>query len=74
MRLLSRVAHACIEGSVFVYTSPGKFRSAAPLLAATRQHPDYLSPCADKALPGSSAQNVTCASKRLAAVSLRASH
>lgn len=52
MRLLSRVAHACIEGSVFVYTNPGKFRLAAPLLAATSQQPDYLSPCADTALPG----------------------
>lgn len=45
MRLLARVAHACIEGSIFVYTSPGQSRVAPALLAASRQHIGYSSPC-----------------------------
>ena len=36
MRILARVAHACIEGSIFVYTSPGQSRVAPALFTATR--------------------------------------
>ncbi|DBA89266.1 hypothetical protein WJX77_010917 [Trebouxia sp. C0004] len=41
MRLLARVAHACIEGSIFIYTSPGqRLAQVAPALctASQQQH------------------------------------
>lgn len=45
MRLLARVAHACIEGSIFIYTSPGQCRlaHAAPALYAASKQPTGLS-------------------------------
>ncbi|KAL3160591.1 hypothetical protein ABBQ32_010523 [Trebouxia sp. C0010 RCD-2024] len=45
MRLLARVAHACIEGSIFVYTSPGQSRVVPALLAATGQTLGTSSSC-----------------------------
>ena len=61
MRLLARVAHACIEGSIFIYTSPGQSRLAqlrlhvAPALyAASKQPSGFSTTCIDAPSKGDS--------------------
>ena len=54
MRLLARVAHACIEGSIFIYTTPGqRLAQVAPALrTASQQQHGYSTLCINGAAQG----------------------